>query len=113
MLDTNNIESERDSDSRNSFCNNIPSSKNEKLRRAVGLSLVGYNLGSIFMEQQRNDWIRHNAQLGIPFFDTTDAIKWSVHDVASYVKKVVATYTSKIHDTNEEISISDRFIDQV
>ncbi|CAH1736525.1 unnamed protein product [Aphis gossypii] len=91
---------------------NIPSSNNNNLRKALGLSLVGYNLGSIYMEQQCNYWTRHNAQLGIPLFNTTDARTWSVQEVASYVKKVVETNTSKSSNTNEEISISDRFINQ-
>lgn len=113
MLDTNNIESECNSDNINSFSSNIPSSNNNNLRKALGLSLVGYNLGSIYMEQQCNYWTRHNAQLGIPLFNTTDARTWSVQEVASYVKKVVETNTSKSSNTNEEISISDRFINQV
>jgi len=113
VFDTNNIESECNSDNINSFSNNIPSSNNNNLRKALGLSLVGYNLGSVYMEQQCKYWTRHNAQLGIPLFNTTDARTWSVQEVASYVKKVVETNSSKSSNTYEKISISNRFINQV
>ncbi|XP_022164017.1 uncharacterized protein LOC111029358 isoform X2 [Myzus persicae] len=82
-----------------------------KLSKTIGLSILGYNLGSVSMETQTSFWTIHNAQLGIPLFNSTDARKWSIQEVASYVQKVVDYYKSNIN-TNKEMSISDRFIEQ-
>jgi len=112
-MNANDIEPECDTDIRNTFFNNnIPRTKNNKLRKIIGLSLVGYDLGSVSMETQSSFWTNHNAQLGIPFFNSTDARKWSIQEVASYVQKVMKCYNSNIN-TNKDIGISDRFIDQV
>jgi len=113
MLDTNNIEPECNSNNINVFSNNITSSNNNNLRKALGLSLVGHNLGSVFMERQCNYWTKYYAQLGIPLLNNTDLRKWPVQEVATYVKKVVATCTSTSSYTKDAISISDRFITQV
>jgi len=113
MLVTNNIEPKCNSDIINIFSINITSSNNNNLRKALGLSLVGYNLGSVFMEQQCNYWTKYYAQLGIPLLNNTDVRKWSVQEVATYVKKVVSTCTSTSSNTKDAISISDRFITQV
>jgi len=112
-LDANDIEPECDTVIGNTLSNDtIPKNNNNKLRKTIGLGLVGYDLGSVSMETQSSFWTTHNAQLGIPLFNTTDARKWSIQEVASYVQKVVECYNSNII-TNEEISISDRFIDEV
>jgi len=113
LLDANDIEPECDTVIRNPLINDtIPSNNNYKLQKTLGLGLVGYNLGSVSMETQSSYWTRYNAQIGIPLFNTTDTREWSIQEVASYVQKVVECYNSNIN-TNEEISISDRFIDQV
>lgn len=112
LLDANDIEPECDTVIKNTLFNDtIPSNNNEKLQKALGLSLVGYNLGSASMETYSSYWTGHNPQIGIPLFNTTDTREWSIQEVASYVQKVVECYNSK--KNNEEISISDRFIDQV
>lgn len=112
LLDANDIEPECDTVIRNPLINDtIPSNNNYKLQKTLGLGLVGYNLGSVSMETQSSYWTRYNAQIGIPLFNTTDTREWSIQEVASYVQKVVECYNSNIN-TNEEISISDRFIDQ-
>ncbi|XP_029345307.1 uncharacterized protein LOC100164434 isoform X2 [Acyrthosiphon pisum] len=92
LLDANDIEPKCDTAIRNTLFNDTISS-------------------SVSMETQSTYWTRHNAQLGIPLFNTTDTREWTIQEVASYVKKVVEFYNSNIN-TNEEISISDRFIDQ-
>jgi len=113
LLDANDIEPESDTNIRNTLFNDsTPSNNYNKLRKTLGLGLVGHNLGSVAMESLASYWTRHNAQIGIPLFNTTDAIKWSIQEVALYVQKVVECYNSN-SNTNEEISISDRFIDQV
>jgi len=113
LLDAQDIEPESDNVIRNPIFNDtISSNNNNKLRKIIGLGLVGYDLGSPLMETQSSYWTRHNAQLGMPLFNTTDARKWSVQDVASYVEKVLDCHNSN-SNTNKEISISDRFIDQV
>jgi len=113
MLDTNNIEPECNYDNINLFSNNVTSSNNNNLRKAIGLSLVGHNLDLVFMKQQCNYWSKYNAQLGIPLLNNTDVRKWSVQEVATYVKKVVTNCTSTSSNTKDAISISDQFITQV
>jgi len=88
---------------------NIPSITTTELRKNIGLSLVGFNLNSIAMDPLVSYWNKYNSQLGIPIFNTTDVRTWSVHDVASYVKKVVEFESN----TNQDTSISDQFINQV
>jgi len=113
-LDANNIEPECDTDIKSTCFNNTPSSKtNKELCKQIGLSLLGYNLDSVSMDPQCRYWTRYNAQLDLQLYTTTDARKWSVQEVASYVQKVVTCYYSKSNPNKKEISIPDRFIDQV
>lgn len=112
-MNVNAIEPECDTVIRNTLFNDtIPSNDNNELRKTLGLGLVGYDLGSVSMETLSIYWTKHNAQLGIPLFNNTDARKWSIQEVASYVQKVVECCNSNSNN-NKEISISDRFIDQV
>lgn len=115
MLDANNTEPECDPNIKNTdFKDTIPCANDTKLRKQLGLSLLGYNLSAISMESQRKYWTRHTDQLGIPLLNTTDARKWSVQEVASYVSKVVSCFNSNSNsNTNKTIGIPERFIDQV
>lgn len=82
------------------------------LRQDIGLSVISHDLSSLSMAKRGRAWTRHNAQLGIPLFKTTDVRKWSVKEVASYVEQVVSTKYAD-HNINEQINVSDRFVDQV
>lgn len=114
MSDANNIEPKCDTAIENSLFNdNIPFINKNKLCNNIGLSLVGFNLNSESMDPLARYWTEHYAQLGVPIFNTTDARTWSIHEVASYVQKVVTSNKSDSQNTNEDVRISDRFIDQV
>lgn len=109
-MGASNIEPKRDTNIENSILNeNIPSINKNELSKNIGLSLVGFNLNSVAMDPLACYWNKYNSQLGIPIFNTTDVRKWSVHDVASYIQKVLE-YKS---NTNQDTSIPDQFINQV
>lgn len=82
-----------------------------KLRKQLGLSLLGHDLGAFSYTYESRSWTRYNAQLEIPVCNNGDVRKWSVEEVASYVNRVVTANSNRT--TAEQISISDRFIDQV
>lgn len=75
-------------------------------------SFPAFDLNPLTLPKRGRAWTRHNAQLGIPVFDTSDARKWSIKEVALYVDKIISP---KHSDPNpyEQISVTDRFIDQV
>ncbi|XP_029348416.1 lethal(3)malignant brain tumor-like protein 4 isoform X1 [Acyrthosiphon pisum] len=115
LLDPNNIEPKCDTAIENTLSNDkIPSIDKKKLCKNIGLSLAGFISNSVSTDTDilHGYWTIHNDQLGIPLFNTTDVRTWSVHEVALYVKKVVANYKSD-RKIDRDSSISDRFINQV
>lgn len=108
-----NIESESNDKFKKFLVKNDAEPMNHnKLRQDLNLSILGHDVGTYSLAKQGRAWTRHNAQLGIPIFSTNDARKWSVQDVACYVDQIVRSNSSD-RTTNEQISISQRFIDQV
>lgn len=103
-LDDTDVQSEPDKHS-------TPCKDTIKFRKHLGLSLIGHNLGSLSYAYESRSWTRYNAQLGIPLCNNEDVRKWSTAEVASYVNQVVTANSNRT--TAEQISISDRFIDQV
>lgn len=85
---------------------------NLKLCNEICLSFELRALGHLSMAKQNRIWTRQNAQLGIPTFNTTDARKWSILEVATYVDQVVTNNYSN-HYIEEPISISKCFLDHV
>lgn len=90
----------------------IPFMEDMRMRKDIGRTIPLYDLNPLSLAKRGRAWTRHNALLGIPMFDTSDARKWSVKEVASYVDQVVTNPFSD-RNTRDQISISDRFIDQV
>lgn len=72
---------------------------------------MGQDLGSSSYSYESRTWTRYNAQLEIPVCNNGDVRKWSATEVASYVNRVVTANSNRT--TVEQISISDRFIEQV
>jgi hypothetical protein len=107
-----NIEFESRNEFKKLLVNDIENMNHNKLRKDLNLSILGHDIGTFSLAKQGRAWTRHNAQLGIPIFTTNDARKWSVQDVASYVDQIVRSNSSN-RTTNEQISISQRFIDEV
>lgn len=114
QLGIKNIEPEPNADTRNivGIKHNVPNKNNLKIRNSIGLTLKPYDLNPLSLAKRGRAWTRHNAQIGIPMFSTGDARKWSVAEVASYVDQIVSTKYAN-HNVNNQISISDRFKDQV
>lgn len=89
---------------------NATSINNDELRNAIGNSLIPNSLRQCGLEKQDTTWIRHNAQLDIPLFSTTNARKWSIEEVAAYVEHITSITYSNPKNPNR---ISDRFVHQV
>lgn len=84
----------------------------KKLIKKEISSFPAFGLNPLTLSKRGRAWTRHNAQLGIPVFNTTDVRKWSVKEVASYVDQIISP---KNLDRNpyEQISVTDHLIDQV
>lgn len=88
----------------------IKSMNNDELRNAIGSSLVLNNSRKFTLGKQDTSWLKNNAQLDLPLFMTTNALKWSADEVASYVKQITSINYTLIKNTDR---ISNIFIDQV
>ncbi|XP_050435903.1 uncharacterized protein LOC126842792 [Adelges cooleyi] len=107
-----NSQNKRNAEHKNiSVKQNTVNVNNLELRQEVGLSVITNDVGPLSASMRGRAWTRHNAQLGIPMFSTTDARKWSVEEVASYVDRVVATkYVDQ--STDDKFTVSEKFVKQ-
>jgi len=81
--------------------NNYPCINHDELCKLVGISLVGHKLESVAKEPLSSYWTRYGPQLVIPIFNTTDANKCSIQEVASYAQKVVDDYNLNTNTSNK------------
>jgi len=88
----------------------VASINNDELRNAIGSTLIPNGLRKFALGKQDTSWLRHNAQLGIPFFHTISATKWSIDEVALYIDQITSISFS---DPKSPKRISDRFTAQV
>lgn len=72
---------------------------------------TSYGYGS-FKRPRLNAWTRHNVLHGIPIFNTTDARKWPVKEVATFVEMVVSDNYTDDDDPSVRVKISKSFMKQ-
>lgn len=87
-------------------------SYNTKLCNDICLSFGFRALGRFWMPKQSKIWTRHNSQLGLPMYNTTDARNWTCLEVATYVDQVV-TNNYSCQNLQGNSDVSQRFLNQV
>jgi len=90
---------------------NVPNI-NKMLCNDICLSFGFRAFGSLSMPKQSRIWTRHNSQLGLPMYNTTDARNWTCLEVATYVDQVVTNNYSH-QNVQGNIDVSQRFLEQV
>jgi len=91
---------------------NAPANINKILCNDICLSFGFHTATSSSTAKESKIWTKHNSQLGVPIYNTTDARKWTCLEVATYVDQVVTNNYSH-QNVQGNIDVSKRFLDQV